>query len=90
MLNEIKQFQTIWVEGKPLCTNKNKITPKKVIQKFYTLVVPSLTKRRTALIDVASVAGLLTTTEAMITDRPDDCKSDAPAMPDMGGMPGMM
>jgi chaperonin GroEL len=43
---------------------------------------------RTALIDAASVAGLLTTTEAMITDKPDD-KSSAPAMPDMGGMGGM-
>jgi len=44
---------------------------------------------RTALIDAASVAGLLTTTEAMITDKPDDGKSGAPAMPDMGGMGGM-
>jgi chaperonin GroEL len=43
---------------------------------------------RTALIDAASVAGLLTTTEAMITDKPED-KSSAPAMPDMGGMGGM-
>ena len=31
---------------------------------------------------------LLTTTEAMITDKPED-KSSAPAMPDMGGMGGM-
>ena len=44
---------------------------------------------RTALIDAASVAGLLTTTEAMITDKPDDGKSGAPSMPDMGGMGGM-
>ena len=51
---------------------------------------------RTALIDAVSVAALLTTTEAMITDKPED-KSSAPAMPDMGdmggmggGMPGMM
>ena len=34
----------------------------------------------------ASVAGLMITTECMITDAP---KKDAPAMPDMGGMGGM-
>ena len=43
---------------------------------------------RTALIDAVSVAALLTTTEAMITDKPED-KSSSPAMPDMGGMGGM-
>ncbi len=41
---------------------------------------------RSALQFAASVAGLMITTEAMITDLP---KSDAPAMPDMGGMGGM-
>ena len=39
---------------------------------------------RTALIDAVSVAALLTTTEAMITDNRE--KVIAPAMPDMGGM----
>ena len=43
---------------------------------------------RTALQDAASVAGLLITTEAAITDAPED-KGSAPAMPDMGGMGGM-
>ena len=43
---------------------------------------------RTALIDAVSVAALLTTTEAMITDKPEE-KSSSPAMPDMGGMGGM-
>ena len=45
---------------------------------------------RTALSDAASIASLLITTEAMVTDAPKD---DAPAgggMPDMGGMGGMM
>ena len=42
---------------------------------------------RTALQDAASVAGLLVTTEAMVTDAPDD--KAASAMPDMGGMGGM-
>ncbi len=41
---------------------------------------------RSALQFAASVAGLMITTEAMVTDLP---KQDAPAMPDMGGMGGM-
>ncbi len=44
---------------------------------------------RTALQDAASVAGLLITTEAAITDAPEDKAAGAPAMPDMGGMGGM-
>ena len=44
---------------------------------------------RTALEDASSVAGLLITTEAMVADKPEP-KSAAPAMPDMGGMGGMM
>ena len=43
---------------------------------------------RTALQDAASVAGLLITTEAAISEMPED-KGSAPAMPDMGGMGGM-
>lgn len=42
---------------------------------------------RTALQNAGSVAGLMLTTEAMIAELP---KEDAPAMPDMGGMGGMM
>jgi chaperonin GroEL len=42
---------------------------------------------RVALQDAASVAGLMITTEAMVTDRP---KKDAPAMPGGGGMGGGM
>ncbi len=41
---------------------------------------------RSALQFAASVAGLMITTEAMVTDLPKD---DAPGMPDMGGMGGM-
>ena len=40
---------------------------------------------RSALEHAASVAGLMSTTEAMITDIPED----KPAAPDMGGMGGM-
>jgi chaperonin GroEL len=43
---------------------------------------------RTALQDAASVAGLLITTEAAISEKPED-KPAMPAMPDMGGMGGM-
>ena len=46
---------------------------------------------RAALQHAASISGLMITTEAMITDKPQD---SGPAMPDMGGMgggmPGMM
>ncbi|MBO9402395.1 chaperonin GroEL [Shimia sp. R9_3] len=45
---------------------------------------------RTALEDAASVAGLLITTEAMVADKPAKEGAAAPAMPDMGGMGGMM
>jgi chaperonin GroEL len=46
---------------------------------------------RTALQDAASVSGLLLTTEAIITDAPDDGKASAGGMPagGMGGMGGM-
>ena len=43
---------------------------------------------RTALQAAGSVAGMMITTEAMVTDMPQD-DSAAPAMPDMGGMGGM-
>ncbi len=46
---------------------------------------------RTALQDAASVAGLLITTEAMVADKPaKEGAAGGPAMPDMGGMGGMM
>ncbi|MEC9065770.1 MAG: chaperonin GroEL [Pseudomonadota bacterium] len=44
---------------------------------------------RTALQDAASVAGLLITTEAAVSEKPEDKSAAAPAMPDMGGMGGM-
>ena len=43
---------------------------------------------RAALQDASSVAGLLITTEAAVSEVPED-KAAAPAMPDMGGMGGM-
>ena len=47
---------------------------------------------RTALENAASIAGLLLTTEALITDVPEDDKASVPGgggAPDMGGMGGM-
>jgi len=44
---------------------------------------------RTALQGAASIAGLMITTEAMITDAAGDDAGGMPAMPDMGGMGGM-
>jgi len=43
---------------------------------------------RTALQHAASIASMIITTEAMVTDLPQDAAA-APAMPDMGGMGGM-
>src|SRR5215468_4366543 len=43
---------------------------------------------RTALQNAASIAGLMLTTEAMVSEIPDDEKG-SPAMPGMGGMSGM-
>ncbi len=43
---------------------------------------------RTALQHAASIASMIITTEAMITDAPVEAAA-APAMPDMGGMGGM-
>ena len=42
---------------------------------------------RAALQAAGSVAGMMITTEAMVTDKPKE--ESAPAMPDMGGMGGM-
>jgi chaperonin GroEL len=43
---------------------------------------------RTALLNAASVAGLLLTTEAMVAEKPEE-KGAGPAMPPGGGMGGM-
>ncbi len=44
---------------------------------------------RTALQNAASVAGLLLTTEAVVSEKPEEKGAAMPAMPDMGGMGGM-
>merc|ERR1712070_370405 len=47
---------------------------------------------RTGIVDAASVAGLLTTSESMIVDKPapEGGGGGGPPMGGMGGMPGMM
>lgn len=45
---------------------------------------------RSALQFAASIAGLMITTECMITDLPKEEKLDPAAMGGMGGMGGMM
>jgi chaperonin GroEL len=66
----------------------------KVYEDLYKSGVIDPTKvTKTALINAASVASLLLTTEAMIADKPSNAAAAAPAMPPMGGgmgMPGMM
>ncbi len=43
---------------------------------------------RCALQNAASISGLMLTTEALVSEIPEDTKA-APAMPDGGGMGGM-
>jgi chaperonin GroEL len=59
----------------------------KYVDMVKTGIIDPVKVVRTALMDAASVAGLILTTEAAIVEAP---KKDAgPAMPDMGGMGGM-
>ncbi len=51
------------------------------------IIDPTLVTR-TAVQNAASIAGLLLTTEAVITDKPEPA-APAPAAPDMSGMGGM-
>jgi hypothetical protein len=46
-------------------------------------IIDPLKVVRTALVDAASVSSLITTSECVIVEAPEDKKS-APAMPDMG------
>ena len=53
---------------------------------LYEVITDPTKVTRSALQFAASVAGLMITTECMVTELP---KKDAPAAPDMGGMGGM-
>lgn len=52
-------------------------------------VIDPVLVTKSALINAASIAGLLLTTAAMITDKPQPKSKQAPAMDGMGGMGGM-
>ena len=56
---------------------------------FAAGVVDPTMVTRTALLNASSIAGLLLTTEALITEVPEDEKAPAGHAPDMGGMGGM-
>ncbi len=64
----------------------------KYIDMFEAGIIDPTKVTRTGIVDAASVAGLLTTSEAMIVDKPDPAGAGPPGgMPGgMGGMPGMM
>jgi chaperonin GroEL len=53
-------------------------------------IIDPLKVERVALQNATSVASLLLTTEATVSDIPEPPSAVQPAMPDMGGMPGMM
>ena len=54
---------------------------------FAAGVIDPVKVTRTGLLNAASIAGMLLTTETIITDLPE--KEKAPAMPPDGGMAGM-
>lgn len=59
------------------------------IDMFVCGVIDPAKVTRTALQNAASIAGLLLTTECLVTDVPEKEKSAMPAMPPGGGMGGM-
>ena len=62
----------------------------KFVDMFKAGIIDPTKVVRTSLQNAASIAGVLITTEAMVADAPEDKAAAAPAMPDMGGMGGMM
>jgi len=58
------------------------------VDMFESGIIDPAKVTRSALQNAASIAGLLLTTEAMVTDIPEENKSPMPAMPP-GGMGGM-
>ena len=61
----------------------------KYVDMFKTGIIDPTLVTRTAVQNASSIAGLLLTTEAVITDKPEP-PSSAPSAPDMGGMGGGM
>ncbi len=73
-----KEWNLIGYDSK---TNKN-------VNMMEAGIIDPLKVTRSALQNAASVAAMILTTEAAVTDLPKE-KDSAPAMPDMGGMGGM-
>jgi chaperonin GroEL len=61
----------------------------KYVDMFESGIVDPVKVERVAMQNAVSVASLLLTTEATVSDLKEDGGSAAPAMPDMGGMGGM-
>jgi chaperonin GroEL len=59
------------------------------VDMFEAGIIDPLKVERVALLNATSVSSLLLTTEAAIHEIPKE-ETPTPAMPDMGGMPGMM
>ena len=59
------------------------------VDMFEAGIIDPLKVERVALQNATSVASLLLTTEATVSDIKEDTPAPAPAMPDMGGMGGM-
>ncbi|CAA6803268.1 MAG: Heat shock protein 60 family chaperone GroEL [uncultured Campylobacterales bacterium] len=59
------------------------------VDMFAAGIIDPLKVERIALKNAVSVSSLLLTTEAAVSEIPKE-EAHAPAMPDMGGMPGMM
>ncbi len=53
-------------------------------------VIDPVKVTRSALQNAASIAAMLLTTEACVTDEPENAPPAMPDMGGMGGMPGMM
>jgi Chaperonin GroEL (HSP60 family) len=64
------------------------IQPYRYVDMVQEGIVDPLKVVRTALVDAAGVASLLTTSEACVVDAPEEDKP-APGMGGMGGMGGM-
>merc|ERR1712106_568117 len=76
-------------EGVPIERGYNAATDEYVDMYDAGIIDPTKVPR-TGLIDAASVAGMLTTSESMICDAPEEPGAGGAGGPPMGGMPGGM
>ena len=87
---DFKKFHPSGSLGEKLKTAEDlMLTKEKYLDMIKAGIIDPTLVTRTAVQNAASVAGLLLTTEAVISDKPEPAAPAAPAMPDMGGMGGM-